>query len=368
MNILFLTTHLNSGGITSYLLTLVKGLIGKGHKVFLATSGGNKEDDFLALGARHLKMNIRTKSELDPRLYLAVLKLRKFIQENKIDVIHSQTRVTQVVGYLIGRMTHVSYVATCHGFFKRRFFRLLFPCWGEHVIAISLAVKNHLINDFSVSEQKIILVESGIDMGNFPVVTSEERRAAKQKFHLENNFTIGMIARLSDVKGQDVLIKAMPWVLKEIPQAKLCLFGEGREEKSLRVLVKESNLENVVLFFPVVDKIRDSLSTLDVFVMPSRQEGLGLSIMEAQAVGLPCVASRVGGIPSLIEEGKTGFLVEPENETALAKKLIEVFGNWNRCQEVGLAARAVVQKNHSAEKMVQETLNVYEKLLKEKNF
>ncbi len=368
MNILFLTTHLNSGGITSYLLTLTRGLIGKGHKVFLATSGGNREDAFLTLGACHLKMNIRTKSEADPRIYLALFPLRKFIRANKIDVIHSQTRVTQVVGYLIGRMTHIPYGTTCHGFFKRRFFRWLFPCWGEHVIAISLAVKNHLIEDFGVPEQKIILIESGIEIENFPVVTNEERRAAKRKFQLENNFTIGMIARLSDVKGQDVLIKAMPLMLKEISQARLCLFGEGREEKKLRALVKGLNLENVVLFFPTVSKTRDSLSLLDVFVMPSRQEGLGLSIMEAQAAGLPCVASRVGGIPSLIEEGKTGFLVEPENEKALAEKLITVFKDQRLRQEVGIAARAFVQKNHSAQKMVEETLGVYEKLSKENNF
>lgn len=363
MNILFLATHLNSGGITSYLLTLTKGFIGRGHRVFLATSGGNREEEFSALGAFHFKMDIRTKSEIDPRIYLALPGLKKFIQKNKIDVIHAQTRITQVMARFLGQMTNTPHVSTCHGFFKKRFFRRMFPCWGDNVIAISSAVKDHLKQDFKVREGKIALIESGIDIEDFPLITREIRQETKARFCLQNYLTMGMIARLSDVKGQDILIKAMPRVIKEIPEVKLCLFGEGREEQSLKYLIKKLDLENYVLFFPNVHKTWGSLSLLDIFVMPSRQEGLGLSIMEAQAAGLTVVASRVGGIPGLIEDGRTGFLVDPENEEALAKKLVEVLKDPRRCQEIGLAAREFVKGNHSSEEMVKKTLSLYRKLV-----
>ncbi len=363
MNILFLTTHLNSGGITSYLLTLIKGLVEGGHRVFLAASGGDREGDFLALGAFHLKINIRTKSELDPRIYLALPALKKFIHEHKIDLIHAQTRITQVMGRLLGQITKIPYVATCHGFFKSRLFRRIYPCWGDRVIAISPAVQNHLRNDFDVKEGEIVLVESGIDIEDFPLITEEKRRETKIKFHLENHLTIGIIARLSDVKGQDVLIKAMPRVIKKVPNVKLCLFGEGREENNLQQLTNDLNLGNDILFFPIVNQTWESLCLLDVFVMPSRQEGLGLSIMEAQAAGLPVVASRVGGIPGLIEDGRTGFLVESENEKALAEKLIEALQDPDRRQRVGLAAREFIQKKYSSGEMVKKTLDVYGKLV-----
>jgi len=129
MNILFLTTHLNVGGITSYLLTLTKGLIKQGHGVFLASSSGEMLEAFQSLGVEHLKLNISTKSELDPRIYLALGRLRRFIKQKDIHVVHTQTRVTQVMGFCLGRITEIPYLSTCHGFFKPRLSRKIFPCW-----------------------------------------------------------------------------------------------------------------------------------------------------------------------------------------------------------------------------------------------
>lgn len=363
MNILFLSTHLNSGGITSYLLTLTKGFLKKGHVVNLVTSGGNMEEEFKRLGARVFIFNIRTKSELDPRIYFALKPLKKIIHENRIHIIHAQTRITQLMASLLSQYTKTPHVSTCHGFFKKRLSRILFPCWGKVVIAVSPAVKEHLRADFGILEERIALVGNGVDIDGFPLITDHERKLNRQKYHLDEGLVAGVIARLSHVKGQDILIKAMPRIGQSIPSFKLYFFGEGREEQSLKDLVKALHLEDRIQFFPTVNNTRESLSILDVFVMPSRQEGLGLSIMEAQACGLRVVASRVGGIPYLIEDGKTGFLVEPENEKALADRLIDVLSSPQKYQEVGLAARDFIKKHHSAETMVEKTLRVYETLL-----
>ena len=363
MNILFLSTHLNTGGITSYLLTLAKGLRRRGHRIFLATSGGNTQEEFKKIGADLIPLNIHTKSELDPRIYLAMGPLKNLVQENRIDVIHAQTRITQVMGELLHKITKRPYISTCHGFFKKRLSRRIFPCWGNRVIAISEAVSEHLHKDFGILEEKIVLIPNGIDLEEFPLIKDEQKQFNRQKFHLGDNPIIGIIARLSDVKGQDILIWAMKKVLEKIPQAQLLLIGEGKEETALRAHVKDLKLENHVHFYPIVNKTAESLSLLDVFVMPSRQEGLGLSVMEAQASGLAVVASRVGGLPSLIEHEKTGLLVSPEDIEGLADAIIRVIQDKQLAYNLGSAARAFIQKKYSADRMVGKTLEVYETLV-----
>ncbi len=364
MKILFLTTHLNSGGITSYLRTLTKGLIARGHQVFIASSGGDMEQEFLSLGAQLKTLNIKTKSELDPRIYLALIPLINLIREHHIDVIHAQTRITQVMGRCLQTLTGKPFVTTCHGFFKTRFFRKKFPFWGKRVIAISEPVKLHLQQDFLVVEQNICLVDSGLDITDFPLVDEATKKINRKKWDLGEEPAIGIIARLSDVKGQDILIPAMKEVLQKIPKAKLLIVGEGKMETMLKDLVMTLNLHEHVKFYPIVNRTTEALSLFDVFVMPSRQEGLGLSVMEAQASGLPVVASNVGGIPTLIKDGQTGLLVEPENVHQLAQAIIKVLEDKNLAQRLGQQARSFIMQNYSSQKMVEKTIACYESVIK----
>ena len=362
MNILLLTTHLNTGGITSYLYNLTKGLRDRGVEVHVASSGGNREADFEALGARIFTLNIRTKSDISWRIYAALPRLRRYVMQHAIDIVHTQTRITQVMGQLLKRTIPIAHVSTCHGFFKTRLSRKIFPCWGDKVFAISPAVTGHLRDDFHVPAQNIVSVKSGIDLQMFaPVdeIVKNERRVARG---LQAGPLAGIIARLSDVKGQDVLIEAMAQVVKSVPEAKLLIVGEGKMEGLLKQMVAQLYLEKHVIFLPTVNKPAEILSLLDVFVMPSRQEGLGLSVIEAQAAGLPVVASRVGGIPGLIEHGKTGFLVDPENPTVLAKTIVQAFQDKESVKIIGLAARDFVREAYSLEGMINEMWPVYEEM------
>lgn len=363
MKILFLSTHANTGGITSYLLTLTNGLIRQGHEVHLITSGGDQIETFQRLGVKMFILNFKTKSELDPKIYLALFPLKKYIQEHKIDVIHAQTRVTQVMGQCLKIMTGKFYVSTCHGFFKPRLSRKFFPCWGDRVIAISSQVQEHLQNDFGLAPQKVVLIENGIDLEMFPVADEALRKIKRNAFQLGAEPTIGIIARLSEVKGQDILINAMPQILKIFPNAKLLIVGQGKTENELRMLVKDLNLTNHVRFYPVVNRTSEMLPLFDIFCMPSRQEGLGLSIMEAQAMGLAVVASKVGGIPSLIEHDKTGLLVKSENPDALAHAIVSLLQNKSKAQAMGTAARRFIEEKYSARKMVNKTEELYKKII-----
>ncbi len=360
MNILLMTTHLNPGGITSYLYTLSKGLIDDGHRVWLLSAGGERDADFEAAGIRLVTRDIRTKSEASPKIYLALAQLKKLILSERIDVLHAHTRITQVMAALLSRMTGRPNVTTCHGFFKTRWNRKLFPCWGVRAIAISDPVVGHLVQDFGCSPAMVRLVPNGIDMERFYVAEEEEKNEARATLELGDGPVVGIIARLSDVKGIDVLIAAMPAVREAIPEVRLVIMGEGREETALRDQVRQLNLEGTVRFVKKVDDMARSLNMFDLFVMPSRQEGLGLSVLEAQACGLCVVASRVGGLVSVIKDGATGFFVEPEDSAALAQKMIDLLSDDFTRRKVGQQARLWVSEHHAASGMVAGTVHVYQ--------
>jgi len=361
MKILFLTTHINTGGITSYLSSLAQGLIAEGHKIFLVSSGGDREKDLEGLGIQVIRLDIKTKSELSPKVYRAIGPICKVIRDEKIDIIHAHTRVTQVLGVIVSRFCGKPYVSTCHGFFKPRLSRKLFPCWGRQVIAISTQVQNHLINDLHVPAKTITVINNGIDLSEFTDINEEERILKRKELGLYSGPILGMIARLSDVKGQDILIHAMPEILRKVSSAKLLLVGQGKMEESWKSLVQGLGLEDEVIFLPVISKTAQILKALDLFVVPSRQEGFGLSAIEAMAMGLPVVASKVGGIPDIIEDGKTGFLVAAENSQELSRKIIEVLKDIAKAKRVALAGQSSVRKRFSLKEMTEKTLEVYKK-------
>ncbi|MCR4336830.1 MAG: glycosyltransferase, partial [Candidatus Omnitrophica bacterium] len=273
MNILHLTTHLNVGGITSYLLTLSKQLIKAGHRVYIVSSGGEMVGTFESVGVKCINLPIKTKSELSPRIYWALPAIVDCIKKYKIDAIHSHTRITQVMGFLLQKLTNVKYVATCHGFFKPRTSRRVFPCWGEKTIAISDQVRDHLIGDFGLSSERVILIHNGIDLEDFSEVNLEIKMQKRKTLGLDEGPILGIIARLSDVKGHSVLLDAMSQIVSHFSTVKLLIVGQGKMEDQLKAQVAHLNLGRHVHFYPVVNRTGDFLSVFDVFVMPSLQEG-----------------------------------------------------------------------------------------------
>jgi len=360
MNILYLTNHLNIGGISSYALTLASGMRKRGHNVYIASSGGQLLSRFIAEGVVYIPIPIKTKSEVSYKVLISKFKLLKYIKEDNIEIIHANTRVTQVLSFLIQRTYGKPYVSTCHGFFKKRFFRKIFPCWGNKVIAISESVKEHLIRDFKVKEEDIRVIHNGIDIDKFnPIQNPKLKIDVKKKLGLSEGPVIGIIARLSEEKGHIHLIKAMQEVITRIPRAQLLIVGEGRMREELVNLTKEMGLEKSAFFLPSVTDTQEVLSSMDLFVLPSLKEGLGLALMEAMACGLAVVGSDVGGIKSLIQNRYNGLLVRPADSRELSYAILELLQNPDKAKSLGSNARIFINQNFSQEKMVLETEKLY---------
>ena len=366
MNILYITNHLNTGGVSNYVLTLSCGLKKKGHNIFVASSGGELLERFLENGINYFKIPIRTKKEIGFKVYLSFRLLLKFVRENKIDIIHSNSRTTQVLACLLERKTSLAHVYTCHGFFRPNFTRKMFPCWGRKVIAVSEAVAENLTTEFKLAAQRVVMIHNGIDLERFSpaLLDTKTQLATKQEFGLKGGPIIGIIGRLSDVKGHTYLIEAFKNILSAFPHAQLLIVGEGPMENRLKKFVKKNNLMGNTFFIPTVKETAGALSIMDVFVMPSLKEGLGLALMEAMASGLPVVGSNVGGIKNLIKDKVNGLLVEPENSKGIAEAILELLKNPDEAALLGKAARDFIRENFSQEKMVDLTEEEYLKCLK----
>jgi len=363
MNILYIANHLNVGGISSYLFNLSSGLKKRGHNIYIASSGGELSDKFSGIGVKHIRIPIRTKKEVSPKIILSFLKLFFLVKKYKIDLVHTQSRTTQVLGCLLNKYRGIAHIFTGHGFFQPKLSRKLFPCWAQKVIAISAQVACHLQDDFKLAAEKIQVVHNGVDVSKY--ILNKTKEEMKRSLGLTQNFVIGHIGRLADVKGQTYLIAALPEILRSFPQAQLLIAGEGKMFDRLRRQVKLSGLEKNVIFIPRVDDTRKILSAIDVFVMPSLQEGLGLALMEAMACGLAVVGSDVGGIKTLIQNEVTGLLVKPADQAALSRAILELLNDKTKRDLLGKNAGNFIADNFSQDKMVSQTEGIYAQCLKE---
>jgi len=363
MKILLLTTHLRIGGIGVYTVTLANALCKMGHTVFLASTGGELEKE-LSPEVRTVRVPLGTKSILSPKVAVTVLELRRLIKEEKIEILHAQTRVAQFTAWALSKTIKVPYVVTWHGFYRPHFLRRIMPFWGEMTIAISKAVYGYLKNDFNRAEDKIRLVFNGVDVSKFSRVYSKEEKAAiRKKYGLKDGPVIGIIARLSEEKGHVILIDAFKDLITQLPGAQLVIVGEGRLERLLKSKAAELGMKENVYFFGNNLNTREFLAIMDVFARPSTMEGFGLGVAEAMLMGVPVVSSDVGGFKTILKGSECGLLVEPNDAHHLKKALLDILTDRNAAERISTAAKEYAASNFSADRMAKEVEAVYKEVI-----
>ncbi len=366
MKILQLTTHLEMGGIPIYVTNLSRGLVRRGHSVTVASSGGWLEHQFLQDGVSHWKVPCRTSGELNPKLWLrAFPQLLTLFRRQRPDILHAHTRVTQVLAGALSRVTRVPYVTTCHGFFSSRWSRRFFRCWGRWVMAVSESTRDRLVAQYNLTPPHcVLLIRNGIEVDRFVhPVPLEKVKWFRETIGLSGQPVVGTVARFSPVKGLDTFLKALPPLLKTHPAMQVLLVGDGPSKPQLIRLAYELGIADRVVITHPVDDTRIPLATMDCFVAPSLEEGFGLAIVEAMAAGVPVVASDVGGPAEIIETGKTGFLVSPENPHALVQSIGKLLGDLTLRTEIVRAARERARSQFDMRRVIEEVEAVYARTL-----
>lgn len=362
---MLLTSHLKIGGIPVYTVTLANCLRKKGHTVFVASSGGQLKGE-LSAGITHIDVPLKTHSVLSPKIWTAIFKLRRLIKKEKIDIIHAHTRVAHFTAHVLSRMTGVPYVATWHGFYRPHFFRKFIPCWGEKTIAISKGVLRHLVDDFNREETKVRLIFNGVDASKFKNdYTEDQRQVIKRKYGLKNGPIVGIICRIAGDKGHAFLIEAFKGALSQVPEAQLIIVGEGKLKNDLKSRVARLGIGEAVYFFDGTLNPREFLAVMDVFTMPSIEEGFGIAAVEAMLMGVPVVTTSVGGFRSVLNEGEFGIMVEPRDVSGLRDAIVKMLTDRAFAGKIAQAAQRHAALNFSAERMTAQTEDVYAEVIKE---
>lgn len=215
-------------------------------------------------------------------------------------------------------------------------------------------------------DHKLVTIHSGVDIGpyqNCPVDITQKRQSLGFS---DDDTIIAMVGWLLPIKGPEYLLEAMIPILKNLssPRVKLIFVGKGDLEPALRRRADEMCVSEYVTFLGWRDDIPQIMQAIDILVLPSMNEGMGRVLVEAMAAGKPCVASRVGGIPDLILDGKNGFLVEPGDVAALAKAIGALISNRELRHQMGANGKVVAQR-YSVEKMVEQIDMLYKTLAAE---
>jgi glycosyltransferase involved in cell wall biosynthesis len=228
----------------------------------------------------------------------------------------------------------------------------------DRVVAISRQVREELLAD-RFDPARIVEIPNGVDTRRFAPPPDATQAAAELPAAPE---TVVFLGRLEAQKGTEAMLSAWARVLSRRPSAELLIAGDGPLRDSLERRVRDLGIGDRVRFLGVCGAPDRLLQASRAFLLPSRAEGLSNALLEAMATGLPCVASRIGGNTDLIEDGRTGLLVPPEDVEALADALLAILQDPERGRRLGRAARAAVVERFGMEAVLQRYAALYRSL------
>lgn len=371
-SVLQVLPHLNSGGLVSGAIEVSSALVKNNFQSYVLSEGGRREREIERDGGILLNLNVGSKNPII--IYKNIFKLKKIIEEFKIDIIHARSRAPAWSSYYAAKKTKTPFVTTFHGTyginnnFKKKYNSIMIR--SNKIIAISNFIKNHIIENYNINTDKIITIHRGINISDFNSlnVTDERLIAFTNKFNIpEDSLVILLPGRLTRWKGHELLIKA---VAKLNRKDILCLFvgdSQGRKKylRDLKKLIENYKLTNN---FRIIDNQLDMAAVYklsDVVVSASTDpEAFGRVVAEAQAMGRPTITANHGGAPEIIIDGITGWSFKPNDIEDLAEKIsIALNINNNERDKMALQSNQRIKMNFDNKSMCKKTLDLYIELI-----
>ena len=290
--------------------------------------------------------------------------LRRRVQQDVLMLLHAHDGVGQTLAWLASIGTPVRRVATRRVIYlpKRRLdYRLKYKYTCHAVVAVSQFI-GRILEDTGIPHQMINVIPDGIEIPQ-RVPDAATRNATRARWRLsEDEFAVGHLGGYGREKGQDLAIKSLGFLSGPQPKVKLVLGGSIAAEDLATSQLGAAVAGGQVLLAGYQENLFEFFAGLDVYIMPSRAEGLGSAALLAMAHGLPVIATKVGGLPEIVEEGITGWLVEPESPQGLADAIAAASENPARLKELGGRARLRSQ-DFAADLMIERTEALYRCLL-----
>jgi len=356
--------HLDTGqglrGGQRQLLLLARGLRQRSHSQLIVCPEGSE----LEGRARQTGFEVFALPAHDPANAHGILQLRQHLLAAPHDILHAHDGRAQTLAWLASLGMTVRRVASRRVTFlpsNRWSHRLKYAYTCDAVVAVSDFIRQLLVSA-GVPESKIEIIPDGIEIpAELPTAAARSQLRAQWGLG-EQEFLVGHLGAFTPEKGQDVALDALLGLAERLPQARLLLAGDGPTRSSPAITHKVERARGRAQLCGTIEDLSEFFSALDLFVMPSRAEGLGSSALLAMAYGLPVVASRVGGLPEIVVEGETGWLVPPGSAAALAGAIVAAASDRSRVVQVGRNARERARQ-FAAAIMVERTEALYSRLL-----
>ncbi|RJO64261.1 MAG: glycosyltransferase family 1 protein [Candidatus Omnitrophota bacterium] len=309
----------------------------------------------------------------------AFLSLCSIFKKKKFDIVHTHTAKAGALGRLaaffsgVPVIIHTPHGHNFYGYFGRALTacivfieRLLSLCTTKFIALTELERSDYV--KFKIAQgSKIALVYQGLELDCY-IPTRERTLKLKEELGIgEDKKIIGMVGRLEFVKGPCYFVKAASRVLEKIDDRTVFIMvGEGSLRNELKAQVERLGIRSSFIFTGWREDNLELISILDMLVLPSLNEAVGMVLIEAQALGVPVIATRVGGVPEVLKEGITGLLVEPAKADELASAIMELLEDEARRLTMGQAGKEWVAGRFKASNMVEAISQLYKNEFAEK--
>lgn len=359
MNILQLSKHMNDSGVNSHIIQLSRMLQLEGHRVIVVSSGGPHTKELRELNIRHHNISFMSKN---PFVFIANLfQLFRLIHREKIDIAHTHWRSIGIYLKIVSMFTKVNFVWTNHlnDIPSSWLYRKL-TFWGKYVVTVSADMLPMLRKKLGVPSKKLRVVNNGIDSEKYYYYPDEKIEALKERYNVKDENVICLLGRIAPVKGHLFLLDALGDFMKKTDgdfPFKLLIAGDGLAEYKDQIIQKAESygLMDKIVFTGYADPV-DILNISDLMVLPSKNEGFPIVCIEAFALHVPVVRSKVGGYSDM-KDYCIG--VDYGDINALSESIYNVLTYKSKATEMTDQAYHYYQENLTSQKMASKLIEIY---------
>ena len=375
VKILHLHTRAVIGGSSRETISILGGLpidrfeghLACGHEGDLTSFINSANKDHLTIHIiPHLFNRIHVINDL-----FAFFEIIKLIKKQHYRIVHTHNSKAGILGrfaaWVCGVPVIIHTIHSCPFNYDgvswgMRYFFILCEKLASLVTDHFIAISDHLKEEFAIRGiaplRKISVIYSGIPVTEF----KKKVNVSEKKLSLgipETYCVIGVIARMEQGKGHEYIIKAIPEILRRQKNVIFLFVGEGSLMPELVAMVEKESFASHVIFTGLRDDVSEILQICDIFCLASYYEGMGRVVLEAQAAGIPVVATYVGGIPDIVIKDKTAILIRPNHSASISKAILQLLEDKNLRNQMAEAASNFVDERFSSRKMMEQVISLY---------
>lgn len=391
--VLHIITRLDSGGSATNTIASVDLLRNHGFQTALAYGvtidpGGSIAASLDEKEIRYFNLSHLVRPPALVKDLLALSQIRRLLRKERFDLVHTHSSKAGVLGRLAAKASGVPAVHTPHGHVFYGYFGtvltklfVLVELWmaryASRIISLTDIETAESLEKGIGKPEQYVTIHSGVPLSKFRGSSSELRAQFRKSMNIpQDSFLFVSVGRLVPVKGFDILLKGFATAdFSNRPACNavhstagrpvfLAIIGDGDQRHALQSAVGDLGISERVKFTGKLEDARVPLASADAFVLASRNEGMGRAFIEAMAAGLPVIGTAVGGIPSILKDGKNGFLVPAENPGALARAMKKLAAHPELCKTTGNYAADFVYPEYDEETMIERLASLYRQVLR----